>query len=108
MNFCIWPSAARSLRRDKSAAGESCRCVSGPPLVTRRKLPCRGGANSSQLAQRDFLDAVAFRLLEDEVGALAGRQDVVVQIDEIDPGPDSSRGRNRLVVGEPRIAVEIG
>ena len=30
---------------------------------------------------------------QDEVGALAGRQDVFVQIDEIDPRPDRRRGR---------------
>ena len=39
------------------------------------------GGVASQPPQRHFLDLVALALLQDEVGALARRQDIFVQID---------------------------
>ena len=41
--------------------------------------------NSLQFSQRDLLDLMAPALLQDEIGALARRQDVVVQVHEVDP-----------------------
>ena len=60
-----------------------------------------------QPPQRHFLDLVARDLLQDEVGALARRDDVLVQIDQIDARPDRRRGLDRFRVGRIRIAVEV-
>jgi hypothetical protein len=42
---------------------------------------------------------VALALLEDEIGALTGRQDVLVEIAKIDARPDRGRGLDRIPVG---------
>jgi hypothetical protein len=51
---------------------------------------------------------MALALRQDQIGALPRRQNVFVQIDEVDAIPDRGRGGGRLFVGEPRIAVEVG
>ena len=61
-----------------------------------------------QSAQRDFLDFVAVALLENEIGARPGRQDIFAKVHEIDAIPDRRRGVDGLLVGELRIAMEIG
>src|SRR5215472_772973 len=60
-----------------------------------------------QPPQRDFLDQVALDLLQDQVGALARRQNVLAQIEEIDARPDRGRGLDRLRVRQRRIAVKV-
>ena len=47
-------------------------------------------------------------LAQDQVGALARRQDVLVKIGEIDRGPDRVRCLHRLFFRQLRIAMEIG
>ena len=51
-----------------------------------------------QLPKRHVLDHVTLTLLQDEVGTLPRRQDVLVQVDEIDAVPNRRRGGDRLVV----------
>ena len=46
-------------------------------------------------------------LLQDQLGALAGRQDVVAQIDEVDAVPQRQRRLHRLEIGLFGIAAEI-
>jgi hypothetical protein len=48
---------------------------------------------------------VAFDLLQDQVGALARRQDVLAQIEAIDARPDRGRGLNRLRVRREMVYV---
>jgi magnesium chelatase family protein len=60
-----------------------------------------------QPSQRHFLDEMALDLLQDQVGALARRQNVLAQIEEIDARPDRGRGLDRLRVRQRRIAVKI-
>jgi hypothetical protein len=60
-----------------------------------------------QPPQRDLLDQVAFDLLQDEVGALARRQNVLAQIEKIDARPDRRRSLNRLRVRQRRVAVKV-
>ena len=55
-------------------------------------------ADRLEPAQRHFLDQVAFVLLQDEIGALARRQDIVVQIDQIDTLPDRGCHLHRVGV----------
>src|SRR4029077_7115044 len=64
-------------------------------------------ASTSQPAQRDFLDAVAFALFQNQVGTWTRRHDILVQVNEIDPIPDGGRSLDRLAVGQPRVAVKI-
>ena len=47
------------------------------------------------------------RLLEDEVGALAGREDVLPQVFGVDLPPDAGGDRAGLVRREVRVAVEV-
>src|SRR6267142_2692364 len=61
-----------------------------------------------QPPQRHLLDQVALALCEDQVGTLARRQDVLVQIDKVDARPDRARSLDRVLIGELRIAMEIG
>ena len=51
----------------------------------------RSLSDSLQLPQRHVLDHVALALLQDEIGALPRRQDVLVQVHEIDAVPDRGR-----------------
>src|SRR6202051_483148 len=65
------------------------------PLPHSARRPSRReGLESSQ---RHFLDVVAFALLQDQIGALPGRQNVLVQIDEVDAIPDRCRDRKSVV-----------
>src|SRR5215467_11473360 len=69
------PSVADEDRRHRALAGtELCRA---------RPAPSGLWQPASQLPQRDLVDAVTFTLLEDEVGALAGGENVLVQIDQV-------------------------
>jgi hypothetical protein len=75
-----------------------------------RPLPNSFGRDADfrlQSSQRHFLDHVTLHLLQDEVGALAGRQDVLVKVEEIDSRPDRARGRHGLIVGQRRVAVKV-
>src|SRR4029077_4058369 len=66
----------------------------------------RSPPSGLKLPQRYVLDHVACSLLQDEVGALPRRQDVLVQIDEVDAIPDRGRGVRRFLVAQAGIAVE--
>ena len=59
-------------------------------IVSRYALTphCVRDKKASQLPQRHVLDHVALALLQDQVGTLPRRQDVLVQVDEIDAVPD--------------------
>src|ERR1043166_6362364 len=65
-------------------------------------------ARRSQLPQPHFLHQMVRLFLQDEVGALARGEDVLVQVHEVDAVPDRGRGLDRLLVVERRIAVEVG
>ena len=60
-----------------------------------------------QPPQRDLFDQMALDLPQDEIGALARRQDVLAQIEEVDARPDRGRGLDRLRVRQSRIAVKV-
>jgi len=47
-------------------------------------------------------------LAQDEIGALPRRQNVLSQIDEIDRAPDRKPRRDRLLLRQRGVAVEIG
>src|SRR5689334_20014208 len=51
-----------------------------------------------QPPQCHFLDPVAFAFLENEIGARAGRQNIFVQVDEIDAIPDVGGGFDRFAI----------
>src|SRR5271165_3926035 len=76
------------------------------PTSPAQRQPDRG-TMALQLAQRDFLDPMAAALGQLEVGAWPGRQNVLVQIDEIDAHPDRARRRLRFVVVEIGVLPEI-
>src|SRR5262249_24379178 len=90
----------------KSAACISPRRCPTAPSSTRCAAP-RERELPSQPPQRHFFHEVALDLLQDQVGALARRQDVLAQIEEIDAPPDRRRGRDRLRVRQSRIAVKV-
>src|SRR5271170_8229437 len=64
-------------------------------------------ASRSQLSQGHFFDPVARALGQKEVGARSRRQDILVQVDEIDASPDRSRRRLGLRIVEVGILTEI-
>ena len=84
----------------------------GPELSRRslvlEKKPKLSSPRSSKFAQRDFFDAMARALGQDQAGARARRQDVFVQIAQIDPLPDAARGRFGFGVVEIGEFPEIG
>ena len=61
----------------------------------------------SDLTQAHGLDAVALVLRDDEVGAIARRQDVFHQVHFVDPGPDTPRELHALRIGELGVLVEV-
>src|SRR5580704_17091743 len=98
-----------------TASASAPRSPAAPPRWRRKDLSfslgrCRGTLNAgaaSQPAQRDLLDLMAFALLEDQIGAGPGRQDIFAQVDQVDAVPDRSRGGDRLRVGQLRVAVKV-
>ncbi len=88
----------KPLDRERLAAALAQRAIRRSPL-RREHL---------QSPQRHFLDLVAFALLEDEIGTLPRRQDILIQIDEIDAIPDRRGGGDCLGVGQPGVTVKIG
>ena len=61
-----------------------------------------------QLAQRDLFHQMVLGFLQDEVGALARRQDILMQIDEINATPDGSGGLSPPQSDSVSVTVEIG
>jgi hypothetical protein len=59
----------------------------------------RHRAIALQPAQGHFLNPMAFAFLQDEIGARTGRQDVFVQVDEIDAIPDVGCRVARFTIG---------
>src|SRR5262245_6131509 len=57
--------------------------------------------------QRDLLDRMAHALAQDQVGAGAGGQDVLAEIDEIDPVPQPLGDGDRFLLLDGRVAVEV-
>jgi len=82
-----------------------------PHAVSGEEVAARAARRERELRlqppQRHFFDQVAFDLLQDEVSALARRQDVLAQIEAIDARPDRGRSRDRLRVRQRRIAVKV-
>jgi hypothetical protein len=50
---------------------------------------------------------VAFIFLQDEVGPLSRRQNIFVQVSQVDARPDRRCGFDRLLVGQTRITMKI-
>src|SRR5262249_15660572 len=102
---CGW----RARSSISTAPGKSAACISPRRCPTARSSTrCAAPREREfrlQPPQRDLLDQVALDLLQDEVGALTRRQDVLAQIEEIDARPDRGRGLDRLRVRQGRIAV---
>src|SRR5215510_15081493 len=64
--------------------------------------------SASQLAQFYALHRMIPMFFQDEIGPLAGGQDVFDQIDLVDLCPDRMGALARCLVGEAGIAMEIG
>lgn len=62
----------------------------------------------SKLAQRHLLGEVVGAFLQDEVGARPRRQNVLVQVLQVDVVPKSFGDRARRILADGRIAVEVG
>src|SRR5215471_19885582 len=60
-----------------------------------------------QLSQPHLIDRMIFALAQDETGAGASGQNIVAQIDHVDPLPNPLRGPGGLRIGEPAIAMEV-
>ena len=61
----------------------------------------------SELAEADAGDGVIWALLEDEMGALARRQDVLAKVDRVDGRPDAACRLDRFFRRQRGIPVEI-
>src|SRR5437773_7022169 len=61
----------------------------------------------SQLTQPDLVDPMVGTLDEDQVRALASRQDVLPEVRAVDRVPDGAGRSLSLVVGEAGISMEI-
>src|SRR5215472_16553344 len=60
-----------------------------------------------QLSQPHLIDRIIFALAQDEPGTGASGQNIVAQIDHVNPLPNPLRGPGGLRIGEPAIAMEI-
>ena len=60
-----------------------------------------------QLSQPHLIDRMVFALAQDEPGAGASGQNIVAQIDHVDPLPNPLCGPGGLRIGEPAIAMEV-
>src|SRR5262245_43606580 len=94
-----------------TAPTKSVACISPRRCPTARSSTRCAARRERELRlqppQRDLVDQVALDLLQDQVGALARRQDVLAQIEKIDARPDRRRGLNRLRVRQRRVAVKV-
>src|SRR5262249_9090732 len=104
---CEW----RARSPISTAPKKSAACISPRRCPTARSSTRCAAPRERELGleapQRHFLDQMALDLLQDQVGALARRQDVLTQIEEIDARPDRGRGLDRLRVRQRRIAVKV-
>ena len=69
------------------------------------EVPAR--SRPSVLAQPDPAHGVVGSLLQNQVRALTGRQNVVAEIDQVDATPDFRGRPNNFLVGERGILVEV-
>src|ERR1700730_14770065 len=104
---CGWraPSPISKAPKKSAACISPRRCPTAPSstrCAARRERKLR-----LQPPQRHFLDQVALDLLQDQVGALARRQDVLAQIEKVEARPDRRRGLDRLRVRQRRVAVKV-
>ena len=60
-----------------------------------------------ELAKRDLLDLVGIALGQDKARACAGRQDVLIEILQVDSPPDVARHRFGFGIIERGIFLEI-
>src|SRR5262247_2626458 len=67
-----------------------------------------GLAKHSNPTQRDVLDTVVGGLAQDQAGALAGGQDVLVEVLLVDAAPDAEGLLPRRFGAQVDIAVEVG
>ena len=66
-----------------------------------------GGITRLEFAQRHLLDEMALALLQDEIGALAGRQNIVMQVEQVDAAPDGSCSFDGFFVRQPQTSVGL-
>src|SRR5947209_7038228 len=66
------------------------------------------GRLKSKPSQRHALHYVVGTLLQNERRARTRRQNVILEIGEVGPLPDRDRGGGGFLVGQQRIAVEVG
>ena len=59
-------------------------------------------------AELDSADVVVGAFFEDDVGAIPGGEDVLVEVGEIDAAPDAAGGGGGFVLGEFGEAMEEG
>ena len=81
------------------------------PSLRRPGRPCRrlkAAVGGLEPPQRDFLDLMVLAFFQNQVRARPRRQDVFAQVEQIDAIPDRCRGGDCLLVGQPRVTVEIG
>ena len=99
-NSPMFPSCASHTRSTRCArrsnAGPTRPNATGADVRCSTRLPVKRRVTTLRSATSSTMMALA--LFQDEVGALARRQDVLVQIDEIDARPDRGRGLDRLLV----------
>ena len=101
-------AAVRQARRARGGGSHLACRRAGPRSICWRITPAGGTELHLELPQPDAVDDVIGALAQDEIGALAGGQHVLAQIDEVDRLPDAVGGLARLRVGERGIAMEIG
>src|SRR5262249_13049627 len=104
---CAW----RARSPISTAPKKSAACISPRRCPTARSSTRCAARREHELrlqsSQCHLFDQVALDLLQDEVGALTRRQDILAQIEEIDARPDRGRGLDRLRVRQGRIAVKV-
>src|SRR5215470_6535479 len=91
---CLLPVASAlddsvRIEQDHSAWNASAKIRDDPARARRRRSQKNGGRfgfrpDPLQLAQRHLLDHVIDAFLENQIGALARRQNIFVQVDQID------------------------
>src|SRR6516162_5697615 len=104
---CAW----RARSPISTAPKKSAACISPRRYLTARSSTRCAARREREPRlhppQRTSFARGALDLLQDQVGALARRQNVLAQIKEIDARPDRGRGLDRLRVRQRRIAVKV-
>src|SRR5580692_4016154 len=91
-------------------AGLSTAVMAGSPQKECARADCcrREKGARSRSAQEEPRDVVVCPFFQNELGSTSGRSDVLLQIDQVDAGPDVGGDGGDLVVGKISETMEKG